>query len=256
MVETITKAEIIELCNTVITSRVPDRLFKTLEGNKELINEHLASDLSFKREFETKIIQLSNISSLFYNFIASCEFLPDIRPCSMANFINSLYLLVKKPGRNNKIFIKLLTKVSIIWFMTGFHIAAMDNVNKQQYEVEIKQDYYMIKSEISTVMYQELAEVHGTTEIQNQIEYIDNNLGLIKGLSGYHRDNKNCEHIGNHETDDLKEIINLIKNLPFTNYRLFIREKSDLEKYMVILKRMKGQSKCVMGHSKFSIIII
>ena len=137
--------------------------------------------------------------------------------------------------------------------MTGFHIAAMDNVNKQQYEVEIKQDYYMIKSEISTVMYQELAEVHGTTEIQNQIEYIDNNLGLIKGLSGYHRDNKNCEHIGNHETDDLKEIINLIKNLPFTNYRLFIREKSDLEKYMVILKRMKGQSKCVMGHSKFSI---
>ena len=171
----------------------------------------------------------------------------------MANFINSLYLLVKKPGRNNKIFTKLLTKVSIIWFMTGFHIAAMDNVNKQQYEVEIKQDYYMIKSEISTVMYQELAEVHGTTEIQNQIEYIDNNLGLIKGLSGYHRDNKNCEHIGNHETDDLKEIINLIKNLPFTNYRLFIREKSDLEKYMVILKRMKVQSKCVMGHSKFSI---
>ena len=148
MVETITKAEIIELCNTVITSRVPDRLFKTLEGNKELINEHLASDLSFKREFETKIIQLSNISSLFYNFIASCEFLPDLRPCSMANFINSLYLLVKKPGRNNKIFNTLLTKVTIIWFMTGLHIAAMDveNVNKHQYEVKIKQDYYMIKS--------------------------------------------------------------------------------------------------------------
>ena len=63
------------------------------------------------------------------------------------------------------------------------------NVNKPQYEVNIKQDYYMIKSEIRTKMYQELAEVHDTKEIQNQIEYIDNNLGLIKGLSGYHRDN-------------------------------------------------------------------
>ena len=125
--------------------------------------------------------------------------------------------------------------------MTGFHIAAMDveNVNKHKYEVKIKQDYYMIKSEISTVMYQELAEVHDTKEIQNQIEYIDNNLGLMKGLSGYHRDNKNCEHIGNQETDDLKEIINLIKSLPFTNYRLFIREKSNIEKHMVIIKKIE-----------------
>ena len=81
----------------------------------------------------------------------------------------------------------------MIWFMTGFHIAAMDNVNKHQYEVEIKQDYYIIKSGVSTVRYQELAEVHDTTEIQNQIEYIDKNLGLIKGLKSYHRDNRNCK---------------------------------------------------------------
>ena len=44
MVETITKAAIVELCNKVLTTRIPDKFFKVVKTNLEMISNHLKTD--------------------------------------------------------------------------------------------------------------------------------------------------------------------------------------------------------------------
>ena len=51
MVETKTKAAIVELCNEVLVTRIPDKFFKVVETNLDMISNHLKTDKNFKREF-------------------------------------------------------------------------------------------------------------------------------------------------------------------------------------------------------------
>ena len=51
MVKTITKAAIVELCNEVLATRIPDKFFKVVETNLDMISNHLKTDKNFKREF-------------------------------------------------------------------------------------------------------------------------------------------------------------------------------------------------------------
>ena len=140
-----------------------------------------------------------------------------------------------------------LTKVILLLLVLG--------ANAGNYNIETTDEFFIIKSEVDTVVYNEINEQFSLLPLFNHIARMNDTLQLITGLLDFNNFNQDCVNVGNlnSNTDDLIDLIEISKSKNITMMRMQISETAQDHRYVGYLINQNHEMSCTLTNSVSSI---